>query len=275
MRPEDYPPQEALSEIGVRYHAEVIRRGDGMSGAEFSYGKDAYQSLAVYRASRPTGIVLLFFHGGGWTSGYKEWMAFMAPALTERGVTFVSCGYRLAPQHVFPAGFDDACAAAAWACRHIAGHGGDPRRIFVGGHSAGGHYSALVAVRRDWQEVHGVPRDVIRGCLPVSGVFNFAEGSGLSMRPRFLGPEGKGAERAASPLHNIQATPPAFLIAHGSYDFPHLMRQAKEMERALLRSAGKVRRVLLEGCDHLSASYACGDANGVWTRTALEFMQSD
>ena len=48
--------------------------------------------------------MLLFWHGGGWTSGYKEWMGFMAPALNAAGVTFVSAGYRLAPEHVFPAG---------------------------------------------------------------------------------------------------------------------------------------------------------------------------
>lgn len=274
MRPEDYPPQEPLSEIGVKYHAETLRRGAGIAGAEFSYGADPYQSLAVYRAARPTGTVLLFFHGGGWTSGYKEWMAFMAPPLNDGGVTFVSAGYRLAPKHIFPTAFDDACAAVAWTWRHIAQHDGDQKRIFVGGHSAGGHYSALMAVRRDWQVRQGLPRDVIRGCLPVSGVYNFMEGSGLSMRPRFLGTEGSGHEQAASPLHIIQDAPPPFLIAHGSKDFPHLMRQAEEMEQALRRHGGKATRLVLEDRDHLSASYACGDADGLWRRRALEFMQS-
>lgn len=275
MRPDAYPPQEPLSEIGVKYHAETMRRGMGIAGVEFSYGDDPYQSLAVYSSASPSGCVLLFLHGGGWTSGYKEWMTFMAPALTAAGVTFVSAGYRLAPQHLFPSGFEDACAAVGWVWRHIADHGGDPKRIFVGGHSAGGHYSALMAVRRDWQARYGVPCDVIRGCLPVSGVFTFLEGSGLSMRPRFLGAEGNGYEQAASPLRNIQDTPPPFLIAHGSKDFPHLMRQAEEMERTLRQQGGKATRIVLDGCDHLSASYACGDADGVWRRHALEFMQSN
>jgi arylformamidase len=273
MRPEDYPPQEPFSEIGARYHAEVGRRGIGISGAEFRYGDDPYQSLMVFRPQRPTGPVLLFFHGGGWTNGYKEWMAFMAPAMTASGIVFVSAGYRLAPKMVFPTGVLDAAAAVAWVHRGIAGHGGDPRRIFVGGHSAGGHYAALLAVRRDWQTALGLPRTVIRGCLPVSGVYDFTEGSGLSARPRFLGPEGNGSERPASPLHNIQDKPPPFLIAHGDKDFPHLMRQAEEMERAVVAAGGHVARIVLGGCDHLSASYACGDPQGAWAPAAKKFMQ--
>jgi acetyl esterase/lipase len=273
MRPEEYPPQEPFSEIGARYHVEVERRGRGIGGAEFAYGDDPYQSLVVFRPPRPTGPGLLFFHGGGWTNGYKEWMAFMAPAMTTAGIVFVSAGYRLAPKSVFPSGVTDAAAAVAWVHRNIAEQGGDPRRLFVGGHSAGGHYAALLAVRRDWQIALRLPRDVIRGCLPVSGVYYFTEGSGLSARPRFLGPEGSGGERPASPLHNIQDKPPPFLIACGSRDFPHLMRQAEEMEQALTTAGGNVSRIVLEGCDHLSASLGCGDPQGAWAQAATKFMQ--
>jgi hypothetical protein len=108
MKQADYPPQEPLSPAGTAYGDECWRRGEGIDGAEFAVGADPYQRLLVFRAPRPDGRVLLFWHGGGWTSGYKEWMSFMAPAFTAQGVTFVSAGYRLAPQHVFPAGIDDA-----------------------------------------------------------------------------------------------------------------------------------------------------------------------
>jgi arylformamidase len=273
MHPEQYPPQEPFSELGARYHTEVTRRGAGIDGAEFRYGDDPYQSLMVFRPQSATGPVLLFLHGGGWTNGYKEWMSFMAPAMTAAGIVFVSAGYRLAPKAVFPTGLMDAAAAVAWVYRAISEHGADPRRLFVGGHSAGGHYTALLAVRRDWQTAIRLPHDVIRGCLPVSGVYDFTEGSGLSVRPRFLGPAGNGSERPASPRHNIQDKPPPFLIAHGDKDFPHLMRQAEDMEHALAAAGGKVTRIVLEGSDHLSASYACGDAQGAWAPAAIRFMQ--
>ncbi|NIP95332.1 MAG: alpha/beta hydrolase, partial [Akkermansiaceae bacterium] len=169
MKIEDYPPQDPLSEIGKLYHARVLELARNTAAEECSYGNDPYQAVAVFAAPEPNGNVLVFGHGGGWTTGYKEWMEFMAPALNAAGITFVSIGYRLAPEHVFPAGFEDWVSAVTWVHGNIAERGGNPDRIFLGGHSAGGHYASLLGVRRDWQEAAGLPRDVLRGCLPVSG----------------------------------------------------------------------------------------------------------
>jgi arylformamidase len=270
MRIEDYPPQEPLSDLGAAYHAEVLKRGAGIAGTDVRYGDDPYQGIALFAPQRPSGSVLAFLHGGGWTNGYKEWLAFMAPAFTEAGILFASVGYRLAPQHVFPAGYEDCCDAVAWLHRNVAACGGDPRRLFLGGHSAGGHYAALMAVRRDWPGKRDLPSDVLRGCLPISGVYDFGEGSGLSMRPRFLGPPGN--ETAASPIRCIDGVPRPFLMAHGDGDFPHLMRQAAAMEEALRRAGGKVERILLEGRDHFSAGYAGGEADGPWVARAIEWI---
>ena len=84
---------------------------------------------SIWRANNTNGVTLAFLHGGGWTNGYKEWMAFMAPAFVEAGITFASIGYRLAPQHVFPAGFEDACDGVAQVISHARKFGGD-RRVF-------------------------------------------------------------------------------------------------------------------------------------------------
>jgi acetyl esterase/lipase len=269
LRIEDYPPQEPLSEVGRDFADEVMRRAAGVEGLEFSYGDDPYQGIALHAPADPNGAVLAFVHRGGWTSGYKEHMNFMAPGFTDAGVVFASIGYRLAPQHLFPTGVDDVARGIAWLHRHVAEHGGDPGRIFIGGHSAGGHYTALLAVRRDWQAAHDLPQSVVRGCLPISGVYRFGETGGMSMRPRFLGPEENDA--LASPILNIHATPP-FLIAHGSDDFPHLMVQAEEMERGLAAAGGDVTRVVLDGRNHFSACYAGGEPEGPWVGRALSWM---
>ena len=110
--------------------AECWRRSAGIACQEFAFGADPYQRLLVFEAPRPDGRVLVFWHGGGWTSGYKEWMGFMAPAFTAEGVTFVSAGYRLAPQHVFPAALDDCIQATRWVAENIARHGGNARADF-------------------------------------------------------------------------------------------------------------------------------------------------
>jgi arylformamidase len=270
---ENYPPQEPFTSIGAKYHTEVLRRGEAVRAIEVAYGRDPYQRLAVVPADRPNGDVLVVFHGGGWTNGYKEWMLFMAPALTARGVTFVSAGYRLAPKHIFPEGYHDSLDAIAAAHGSVSQWGGDPGRLFVGGHSAGGHLAALAAVRQDWQASRNLSAHVIRGALPISGTYRFGDTSGLSMRPRFLGPPENGAEPAASPIQHVHRDAPPFLIAYGEKDFPHLREQADEFA-TVLRTAGiGVVTKVLAGCDHLGASYCSGDPEGDWLDTAATWMR--
>jgi acetyl esterase/lipase len=203
-------------------------------------------------------------HGGGWTNGYKEWMAFMAPALVDAGVAFASVGYRLAPEHGFPTGFNDACDGMALLIERAGAYGADPGRLFVGGHSAGGHYAALMALTR--------PQFRLRGCLPISGVYDFGPASGLSTRPRFLGGADTGNELPASPIAHIDTRPCPFLIAHGSEDFPHLIVQAERMESALKAAGGDVERLVLDGRNHFTASYAGGEPDGPWVARAVDWM---
>jgi arylformamidase len=191
-------------------------------------------------------------------------MRFMAPALVDAGIAFASVGYRLAPVHMFPTGFDDACSGIDLLIDRAASYDADASRIFVGGHSAGGHYAALMALTRH--------RSRLRGCLPISGVYDFGPASGLTMRPRFLGQPDSGSDLAASPIANIDAKPAAFLIAHGSEDFPHLIGQAERMEKALRAACGDVQRLVLYGRNHFTASYAGGEPNGPWVPRAVDWM---
>ena len=267
MKLEDYPPQEPVSDFAREYNKYVLEKAAELGGAEENYGPDPYQSVLWFPAPDPDGNVFIMIHGGGWTSGYKEWMAFMAPVFNQAGI-----GYRLAPAHVFPTGFDDCMNAVSRVFNNLDKLSGDSGRLFISGHSAGGHQSSFMAVRKDWQGSHRLPVDVIRGCLPISGVFDFGENSGLSMRPRFLGEAGN--EVAASPIHNIQGTPPPFFLAYGSDDFPHLKTQAQKMEQALRAAGGETTSLELPGCDHLQANLVCGDPDGPWAGKAIEWIKT-
>jgi acetyl esterase/lipase len=264
MRPEEYPPQEPFSEAAKAYHQEVMRRGAKVIGDEVRYGADPYQSILLCRPRAPNGTMLAFLHGGGWTNGYKEWMAFMAPAFTDAGIVFASVGYRLAPAHLFPVGYEDACRGVRWISENAAQYGGRTDRLFVGGHSAGGHYAALMALQ-------GAVPD-LRGCLPIAGVYDFGAQSGLTMRPRFLGPADSGHETAANPMLHVGAHTIPFLITNGSDDFPHLFRQAERMGQVLAAAGADVERIVLNGLTHFTASYAGGEADGPWVPKALDWM---
>ncbi|MCY4237678.1 MAG: alpha/beta hydrolase [Rhodospirillaceae bacterium] len=273
MKIEDYPPQEPLSDFAKPYHDACISRAEMLDYEEFLYGEDAYQSVLVCRANNPTGHVLAFVHGGGWISGYKEWMAFMGPALSQWGITFASIGYRLAPRVFFPDGYQDVLDGFAGLVDRIGEFGGRPDRVFVGGHSAGGHYSSLMAVSTDWQRPRNMASDIVKGCLPISGVYDCREGNGMSARPRFLGPEDSETDQQASPVVNIRHAPP-FFMAWGSDDFPHLKQQGADMALALRKAGASVETIELEGCDHLGASLEAGDPDGDWAPHAARWMQS-
>lgn len=277
MQRDDYPPQEPLSAAGQAYGDECWARGASLPGEELAFGDDPYQRLAIHRAARPDGRVLIFWHGGGWTSGYKEWMSFMAPAFTARGVTFVTAGYRLAPAHLFPTALEDCAAALRTVHARCADWGGRPDAIHLGGHSAGGHYSALLGVSGYWRDRLGLSSEMIAGVLPLSGVYAFGEGSGLATRPRFLGSDDAN-ERLASPLHFVTTAPPAttfapFLVSWGSWDFPHLMQQGEQFVAALQAAGADATRLVLADRTHFTVSLAGGEPDGPWVPQALAFMQ--
>jgi len=93
--------------------------------------------------------MLVFFHGGGWIAGSIETYDRLCRHIAEiGGVRVLSVGYRLAPEHPFPAGFDDAAAAFSWALDHAASLGADPMKVAVGGDSAGGGLAVAVCVAR-------------------------------------------------------------------------------------------------------------------------------
>tara|TARA_B100001013_G_scaffold122618_1_gene71175 strand:+ start:84 stop:908 length:825 start_codon:yes stop_codon:yes gene_type:complete len=272
MQLNEYPAQEPISEFARAYAEKVMQLGANMKGEDVQYGANPYQSLGIHKPLKGCGAVFMFIHGGGWTSGYKEWNNFMAPAFVNNDILFVTVGYRLAPMHLFPEGFNDCANAVAWVYNNATKYGANPNQIFLGGHSAGGHYASLLTVRDNWKKHKSLPDDVIKGCVPVSGVYRFGKNSGLNQRPRFLGSEGSGVAADASPILQINKVTADFYMAHGDDDFPHLIDQAIEMENVLKQAGTSIDRTLMVGCDHLGAHLATGDEKGGWFKGLLSFM---
>lgn len=113
--------------------------------------------------------VIFWIHGGGWQAGDKSDVALKPKVLTERGFVFVSTNYRLLPDVTMDELTDDVASAVGWVHRNIAKYGGDPERIFLGGHSAGAQLAALLATDDRLIEAKGVPFRVLQGCIAVDG----------------------------------------------------------------------------------------------------------
>lgn len=137
------------------------------------YGADRLHRFDVFAPRGAHGApVLVFWHGGGWTNGYRQWTHFMAPHVTALGMVLVTPSYRLAPTHPLPAALDDALALLARLQSELPTWGGSPRRVYLAGHSAGGHVAAMTALRYQAWRTHGVPDEMIQGCLPISGIMD-------------------------------------------------------------------------------------------------------
>ena len=239
---------------------------------DLAYGDDERQKLDVYMPDADTDSpvpVLLFFHGGYWVIGHKDLMGFMAPAITPAPALLVPVGYRLAPGAKYPQQVDDCRAALRWVYDHIADYGGDPNRIYVSGHSAGGHLAALITLQRERLSDFGLPPDVIKGCFPVSGVFDVTE-TPPDRREAFL--KSDDDAREASPMYNTEGNATPFLLEIGSDDFDNLRDQHPRMLTALRSERGYVEEMVREGHNHFQISLDHADTESPWTRRVREWM---
>lgn len=122
--------------------------------------------LDVYYPQTKKGFkTIVWFHGGGLEGGDRD----LRNELKNAGVAVVAATYRLFPRAKNPEYTQDAAAAVAWTFKHIAEYGGDPNQIYVGGHSAGGYLTLMLALDKRYLEAEGIDADRVKGYFPVSG----------------------------------------------------------------------------------------------------------
>lgn len=128
------------------------------------------QVLDIYAPAGAQDLPVVFWiHGGGWQAGDKTDVQIKPRVFGEHGFVFVSTNYRLLPDFEMGVVVGDVAKALGWVHKNISRHGGDPKRIFVMGHSAGAQLAALLCTDHRLLEAEGVPFDVLKGCVPVDG----------------------------------------------------------------------------------------------------------
>ncbi|MCA3238027.1 MAG: alpha/beta hydrolase [Curvibacter sp.] len=136
------------------------------------YGEGPQETLDVFPASRPDSPVVVFIHGGYWRSLDKSDHSFIAPAFKNPGACVFIPNYALCPAVTIPQITLQMVQALAWIHRHARRYGGDPARICVVGHSAGGHLAAML-LNCCWGEVGAdLPPDLVKSALSISGLYD-------------------------------------------------------------------------------------------------------
>src|SRR5947209_1632755 len=146
-------------------HAQNVK-----SDIPYTDKPDKLQTLDIYAPSNAKNLPVVFWiHGGGWQGGDKTDVKLKPQVFMERGFVFVSINYRLLPSVDMATLHHDVAKAFGWVHNHIAEYGGDPKRVLVGGHSAGAQLAAIICTDERYLKAENVPFDVLIGCVPVDG----------------------------------------------------------------------------------------------------------
>ncbi|MBO0938663.1 alpha/beta hydrolase [Fibrella sp. HMF5335] len=198
--------------------------------------------LDVYSPNRDkatTKPVVVFIHGGNWNSGNKNIYWFIGRRLAKQGVVAVVINYRLAPNVQVPAMSNDCARAVQWISQHIADYGGDPNRIYVMGHSAGGGLAALLATDDALFTTLGMPKNPVKGAIldDPAGIdmYDFLKETKNPADKQYLVSFGTDPEgwRAASPLFKVRAGLPPMLLFAGGETYPSIAAGTKAFHEKL------------------------------------------
>ncbi len=256
----------------------VSPKGANQVAQGMRYGAGERHLLDVYwpKADAVNAPVIVFFYGGNWVSGDRKDYAFVGRALAARGFVVVVPDYRLYPQVSYPDFLDDAAQAVAWTERRIGEYGGDPRQVYLMGHSAGAYNAAMVALDGRWLGRYGLQPASLRGWIGLAGPYDFLPVQNRTARPVFRYPN---TPADSQPVNHVDAAaPPALLIAANKDDLVNPVRNTGGMA-ARLRAAGvPVREIYVDGVGHatLVASLSATLHGLAPTLDAVEaFVRSD
>jgi arylformamidase len=227
--------------------AEARARLDGH--LDQPYGDDPKQRLDYFPAAENGAPLLAFIHGGYWQALDKSDFSWLAPAWVERGVSFASINYPLAPEAGIPEMVESCREAALWLWHNAISLGADRGRLVLAGHSAGGHLATML-LASDWTALGALPADLVKAACSVSGLYDLEP-----IRLSYQNPILKLDEATARSMSPIAARPRPerpLLLAVGERETPEFLRQQDEMA-AHWGKGGKTEAILLPGLDHFQA----------------------
>jgi acetyl esterase/lipase len=210
---------------------------------------DVEQNLDLFIPATKNYPVVVFVHGGGWQDGNKETYQYVGRFYQTRGIGCAVINYRLSPRVKFPSHAQDTAKAIAWTYNNIAKHGGDPNKLYLSGHSAGGHLASLVALDDSYLTVEQTSPKIIKGVVSISAPYVINHNVNIGG----FGHVFNGFDKAkASPMNFVKAGAPPFIISYADADLPTLPKQAIKFNDALIKAGNKSELFMYKNQDHTS-----------------------
>ncbi len=246
---------------------------DYVPTAEYASRKDR---LDVYAPAGAKGApVVVSIHGGALREGDKTEQAFVGQLLARAGFVGVVINYRLSPGVTHPAHVEDAAHAVAWARSHAAEFGGDPRKLFVIGHSAGAYLAALLAVDPTYLAAYQMSPSDLKGIVPVSAFFYVDRPGVAPDRPKDVWGTDAATWKAASPSSYVRKDVPPMLLLFADGDADWRRRQQADFQADMKKAgASGVETRMITGRDHSSIWGRMKNANDETAAAIIAFSKA-
>ncbi len=238
------------TDVGLATANLMARAAGQEKTSDVAYGSRSHQKLDIYAPTEPGAArpVIVFFYGGSWKSGSKDIYRFAAEPFTSRGYVVVIPDYAKYPDYRYPTFAEDGALAVTWVQQHIADYGGDPKKLFITGHSAGAHLGALLVTDAHYLKQAGGSRRGILGFAGLAGPYDFVPDDPDIVA--VFSPVGDDLDQAMPAAH-IDGKQPPMLLLHGLADDVVAMRNIHGMQRQVTKHGGKLVVTTYEGVGHI------------------------
>ena len=223
---------------------------------DLPYGDSPRERVDLFLAADPKAPTLVFIHGGYWQMNDKEDYAFIGEGTLPHGVNLALIEYTLAPAARLDRIVAEVRRAVQFLAEHLGDYGADPARLYVSGHSAGGHLTAMA-----------MPLRAVRGGIAISGIFDL-EPIRLNYLNIKLGLDAQEAERN-SPLLHFPPMAGELVVAYGTRELPELCRQSIDYAQAWTERGLAGHLLPIDGADHFTILEALANPEGTLMQALL------
>jgi arylformamidase len=244
----------------LRHYVEQSTRAVALLSCELDvpYGPTRAETLDIFPADRPGAPVFVYLHGGYWRALSSKEFSGVALGLQPLGITTVVVNYALCPSVTLDEVVRQARASVAWVLRNIQHHGGDPGRVAVGGHSAGGHLTAM-CLNTAWKDDYGLAADPLAAAVLVSGVYDIEPLRWSYLQPAIQLDE--GLVRRNSPAFLVRPCATPALVVWGGAESTEFARQAQLYHDACVALGNPSTLETVPGASHYSAIHGFEDSS--------------